>query len=445
MTLNKTSRYLLVVLAFIVSACSAPATEAPAAAVVPATEAPAATAAPLEPATLKLTLGQGGTGAVEFAVSKFKEKFPGSDVVIEEVPFNDLNQTLIMQYGQGQNPDVSVMFSLKSFAAQGLLEDLSGKMSESHSFKNLTLGQLERIEYDGKNWAITHGNNFPVLFYNIDLLKKAGVVNYPPKTWAELEDACKKIQEANIEIGGKKVVPYVFPSYRWFISPFIWQAGGQEINDDKTEVLLDSPEAIEGLEFAQGLIKKGYSIKPEGEAAQEVAGSFISGWSAFYVGGVWTTAGIIEAGINFDVTTLPGKTEDLAATSIGGAEFVIYNNSKHKELSWEFLKILDSEESQLSNVKKGGINPTATYLFEEPHLSAISAVIPQYKYQVSGDLKSFPISHYSYIEGPFWYLEGGNSWQATIESILIDLVDVKPAMTALDAELQEKLDEYWKK
>ena len=42
---------------------------------------------------------------------------------------------------------------------------------------------------------------------------------------------------------------------RWL--PFLYQAGGSVLNDDWTEVTLDSDEAREALDFYVGMVKDG--------------------------------------------------------------------------------------------------------------------------------------------------------------------------------------------
>ena len=407
------------------------------------TTAASNTVSEAKPTTLKIICWEGEKEIYAPVISKFSKIHPEVTVEITTTPFTDYTMALTLMYSQHQEPDIAMVDSVKTVASQGMVVDLNDKILAMPGFDVFSEGQLERMRYDGKYWGLHAAANFPILFYNIDLLKEAGVTTIPPKTWAELEDACQKILDANITKNGKSVIPYVFPSYKWFISPYVFQAGGEEMNADQTQVLIDSPQAIEGLTFAQNMIKKGYSIKPEAQIAQEVAGSFSSGWSALYVGGFWTAQGVMDAGINFDTTVLPGKTEELAATTIGGLEHVIFKTSKNQDLAWEFMQLYSMDPEVVMAQIPGGTSPGLRYLYEEPYYSKIVKEIPAFKYATTADYLSYDISHYSWLENFFWWPEGGNSWQAACDSILIDLKDPTTVLTELKAELQPKLDQWY--
>ncbi len=52
---------------------------------------------------------------------------------------------------------------------------------------------------DGKMLSMPFNSSTPILYYNIDMFKKAGLdPNKPPKTWPEMEDAAKKLVKAGV-------------------------------------------------------------------------------------------------------------------------------------------------------------------------------------------------------------------------------------------------------
>ena len=53
------------------------------------------------------------------------------------------------------------------------------------------------------------------------------------------------------------------------MQPWIWGAGGDELNDDRTQSLLNTPEAVAGFEFCQNLIHD-HGVAPTRETTQDV-------------------------------------------------------------------------------------------------------------------------------------------------------------------------------
>jgi ABC-type glycerol-3-phosphate transport system substrate-binding protein len=81
------------------------------------------------------------------------------------------------------------------------------------------------------------------LLYNKDMFKKAGLdPNHPPKNWDELKEFSKKLtidknKDGNFEQVGffVPVFPAAGPLGSWMVwqfMPFLWQAGGDYVNDE---------------------------------------------------------------------------------------------------------------------------------------------------------------------------------------------------------------------
>lgn len=48
--------------------------------------------------------------------------------------------------------------------------------------------------------------------------------------------------------------------YTWNWLPFLWQNGGEFLNDDRTEAMFNSPEGVEALEFWKKMVQEDKSV-----------------------------------------------------------------------------------------------------------------------------------------------------------------------------------------
>ena len=159
-----------------------------------------------------------GSGTVQFlgpedpktfepVISAFEAKHPDITIKYTQVPFDQYSNTL--QQRLAAKDDTIDVFAvdqpnLAQIAAQGFLEDLSDLKDKA---KAATSQQQYDINiYDKKMYALSIWNSTQMLFYNKDLLDKAGVAapSADPAerwTWEQTADAGKAAQAAGAPSG----------------------------------------------------------------------------------------------------------------------------------------------------------------------------------------------------------------------------------------------------
>ena len=118
----------------------------------------------------------------------------GATVSVESVPGNDLVPKVLQMMASKTLPDV-LMFDnpdMQQIAAAGALTPLADFGVDTDGFDQ---GILAAGTYQGKVYGLAPTVNMIGLFYNKDILAKAGVT--PPKTWDELKAAAKKLTTAD--------------------------------------------------------------------------------------------------------------------------------------------------------------------------------------------------------------------------------------------------------
>jgi multiple sugar transport system substrate-binding protein len=201
---------------------------------------------------------------------------------------------------------------------------------------------LATCTVDGKTWGLPDQINCLVMFYNKAVFEESGLdPDSHPKTWAEFIDMAKTLTDRKAGKFG-----FGMRNSLWWTLPFFYTYGAEFLNDDMTECLLNSPNAVEAFQFKIDLYRK---HKVEGGAwraggiANDVG--FQNGKYAVIMSGPWSIKGFERTGIDFGVGLIPEGPEG-TASNIGGNNLVVFNTSEHPAEAVEFLKFMASRETQ---------------------------------------------------------------------------------------------------
>ena len=147
-----------------------------------------------------------GGPAVKQLVEEFNKKNPDIEVVAKYNPdmYKGLTQNLQAAIASGKNPDVVQMgYSYLNYAGENLkYADINAiiakgapedkKYLEDNFLPNiLSLAKTD----DGKLIGLPYSVSVPVLYYNPEIFKQAGLdPSQPPHTWQEVVQAAKAIK-----------------------------------------------------------------------------------------------------------------------------------------------------------------------------------------------------------------------------------------------------------
>ena len=135
---------------------------------------------------------------IEKMTDAFEAANPGVDVTLEFVPYEALHDKIVLSHNASDGYDV-VLYDViwpAEFAKFGILTDVSAKIDSST--KNSILdGAWTTVEYDGKFYGMPWIVDTKYLFYNEEMLQKAGI-SQPPRTWGELISQAQTIKDKGI-------------------------------------------------------------------------------------------------------------------------------------------------------------------------------------------------------------------------------------------------------
>jgi multiple sugar transport system substrate-binding protein len=216
-----------------------------------------------------------------------------------------------------------------------------------------------------------------MLYYRKDLVPN------PPKTWDEMMSMCSIADKNNMDCYAGQFQKYEGLTVN--ASEAINTAGGVIVGEDGKTPSVNSPEATKGLSRLADAYKNGDIPKQaityteeEGRASFE-AGKllFLRQWP--YVYSLATTDGSSKVKGKFAVAPLPGDSGKPGASSLGGHNAAISAYSAHKASAFDFLKFLETEESQRWFVTQASNAPALQALYDDPALVKKAPYLPVLK------------------------------------------------------------------
>ena len=310
-------------------------------------------------------------GFVEPLVKAWNEKH-ANKVALTVIP----NDNFVTKFGtaiaSNAAPDVVAidLIYIPAFAQAGQLSDISSEMQALPFAKTLSPSHMRLAEWSGKHYAVPFSAESSFLLYNKGLFKKAGLdPEKPPKNFAEIEEAAKKITALKGGVKGFYFSGACGSCNIFTMTPYVWASGGDILSDDGTKETLDTP----ALRSTLSLYRRLWESKSMPVGVKTDGGNnFISPFFTGKIGMMGTGAfaiGILKKEhpeIDFGVAPLPGEKSG-SASFAGGDSIAIPVNSKHKKEAWEFIVWSLSEEVQVEQFAKNGSIPVRSDLADNTY------------------------------------------------------------------------------
>lgn len=314
-----------------------------------------------------------GAPVIKEMVEAFNASQTG--IVVKEVYNPDmypgLMQNLQAEVASGNSPSI-VMIGynyLKYFSSNftyvtpdEIVEKYAGE--DKNYLKDTFLENiLSLAQADGKQVGIPFSISTPIIYYNADLFKAAGLnPDTPPVTWAEVRECAKKITEATGEYG------FYMQEYadNWAVQGLLEGNGASMLSEDGTKATFATPEAFEAYQVLSDMVLTDKSALHI--TADEGIQAFINGKVGIFCG---TSAkiGTIQTAAQFDLRgaefpVFEGKDRKIPA----GGNFlpIMAKSEEEQKASWEFIKFIMQPEWLAKWSKNTGYLPPRQDVAEDP-------------------------------------------------------------------------------
>jgi multiple sugar transport system substrate-binding protein len=349
--------------------------------------------APVTAAALALSLGACGSGGgssddstIKVAYQKFgnftqadelfkdvkadyEEANPG--ITVELVPIeaqqNDyFTKLALMNRSPSTAPDVMYedTFMIKSDVEAGYLAPLDDYLAEWDEWDQFVDGAKEAgAGDDGKTYGVSMGTDTRGLWFNKDVLAKAGLPeDWAPKSWDELLEAARAIKESDPD-----VVPFNMYSGKPQGEAAVMQGfemllygTGDTLYEDGTWVL-GSQGFVDALGFIETVFTEGLAPTPQQALDTNIGNTVQAEWLpegkvGIALDGSWVAGNWLESGVapwpewseKMGAAAMPTQdgTDPGAVSMSGGWTLAMGSGSGNPDAAFDFIAMaLDRENS----------------------------------------------------------------------------------------------------
>nr|WP_321462159.1 extracellular solute-binding protein [uncultured Cohaesibacter sp.] len=283
--------------------------------------------------------------------TEFEKANPDVKINLEFVPYEGLHDKTVLSQGAGGGYDV-VLYDViwpAEYAQNNVLVDVTDKITDEMQ-SGILPGAWTTVSYDGKRYGMPWILDTKYLFYNKEMLKKAGI-DKAPATWAELKADAQKIKDAGIVdypiAWSWAQAEAAICDYTTLVSAY----GGDFIKDGKPAFAEGG--ALDALNYMVDSYKSGLTNPNSKEFLEEdVRNVFQNGDAAFALN--WTYMYNLandpkesKVAGNVGVVAAPGVEGISSESAVNGSMGLgITSTSEHPDEAWDYIVFMTSQKVQ---------------------------------------------------------------------------------------------------
>ncbi|MBI9113932.1 ABC transporter substrate-binding protein [Sanguibacter suaedae] len=321
--------------------------------------------------TKKLTFmfrgGEDEKAAYEKAVAAFEE---ANDVEVDIIvtTADDYNTKLKAAITGRQVPDVFYIApgDVQGYVNNGVVKDITEyvESSDTIDLENIWEYGVDSYRFDGtlqgqgSIYALPKDVGPFSFGYNKTMFEEAGIPLPDPDqpyTLDEFVDVAKQLTK-DTNGDGKLDQWGTGLNVQWNLQPFVWGNGGDWLNEDRTEVTVDTPEFAEALQWFADLQNVEGVTPSVGEAQTlDTYQRWMKGEIGFFPVGPWDVSTYEELDFDWDLIPYPVGDNGETSTWIGTLGIAVSNSTKHPEEAVELAEYLTADVDAQQTLIDAGI------------------------------------------------------------------------------------------
>ncbi len=301
-----------------------------------------------------VAVGGKAANTIDSLTAEYVKQTPGVKIdAVYAGSYQDTITKVLTAVRGGNPPQLSVilavdMFTLIEEDAIVAFEDLIKTDAERKWLDGFYPAFMENSRTGGKTYGVPFQRSTPVLYWNKEAFKEAGLdPDTPPATWEEMvafgQKLTKRDSAGNVTQWGLRIPTSGFPY--WLFQGLSTQNNAFLMNSDGNQTYFNDPKVVEAVQFLVDLSTKHKVMAPGIVEWGTTPKAFFERETAM----MWTTTGNLtnvrsNAPFEFGVGMLPANKRRGAPT--GGGNFYIFKEStdEQKRASLEFIKWITAPE-----------------------------------------------------------------------------------------------------
>ncbi|MBE3596973.1 MAG: ABC transporter substrate-binding protein [Hydrogenibacillus sp.] len=339
--------------------------------------------------------------------------------------------------------EIGSRFMIDSGAVEPIQTWIDKDGFDASDFEENILGYYT---FDGKLYSMPFNTSNPILYYNKNMFREAGLdPEKPPQTFEELREAAKKLTK-----NGKHGASFAI--YGWFMEQFFANQGALLVNNGNgrdglaTESLLNGEAGVKTLTWWKGMIDDG-SMLNLGRKTSDTQQAFGSGQVAMTLDSTAALRGIVSGvGDKFEVGTgflpRPADAKD-GGVIVGGASLWMLKDKpeEEKRAAWEFIKFVVSPKMQALWHVNTGYFPVTKKAYDEPNVKENMEKFPQFKTAVD-QLHATKLNRATQGAVMGVFPEARQITERAMEEALGGKKSIQEALDQASKEITEKIQQY---
>jgi len=257
-------------------------------------------------------------------------------------------------------------FAVHSLGAKAL-EDMIPAEEMKTNFEGIAPNGLKLGMLEGKTYGLAYTFSTPVLFYNADLFRAAGLdPENPPKTWAAVKQAALAIK-AKTGKGGLATGILGPSAFDWLFQGVVRSNGGETISRDRKRMTFAEPASVAAVLMLRDLNDSGALVNLETNAAMEAMGA---GELGMYLQTSAVQGFIVAAAkgkYELRASTMPSfGDKPVRPNNSGSALFIFASDPVLQRAAWELMKFLTSKRGYTVITSEIGYLPLRTDIVNDP-------------------------------------------------------------------------------
>ncbi|EGL15572.1 MULTISPECIES: ABC transporter substrate-binding protein [Paenibacillus] len=364
--------------------------------------------------------------------------------------YDDLLSKLKASMGTKEGPSVVQMYEIGS---RFMID--SKMVTPMQNFIDADKYDLTQLEpnitgyytFNDKLFSMPFNTSNPVLYYNKDLFKAAGLdPEKPPATYEEFQKAAEAISKTGKATGGN------FAIYGWFMEQFFANQGAEYINNDNgrkelaTQSLVNSEAGVQTLTWWKNMVDS-KAMNNLGRKTDDSKKAFSAGQVGMILDSTAALKGLVDSSKGkFEVGTgflpKPANAKD-GGVVVGGASLWIMNDRADDEqkATWDFIKFLTSPKEQAYWHINTGYFPITKKAYDEQSVKDNMKSFPQFQTAVD-QLHQTKLNTATQGAVMGVFPEARQIVEGAIEEVLNNKKSPKDALDAAAKDITSKIEKY---